>query len=72
MSYHDEDFCRRCGRPYEEHESDGIIDIDCAEASEYIFDRLLEDGVVSKREDIADVLHLFLEFLAFKQALRGD
>lgn len=55
-----DDFCRRCGRPYAEH--DQHLDIDLDDATDFIFDRLIEDGVVVDRLDIVSLLQLFVEY----------
>jgi hypothetical protein len=67
-AYHDGEFCRRCGRPYEDHESDGLyVDVDLNDATEYIFGELLDDGIVVDRLDIVSLLQLFLEYVEAMQ-----
>jgi hypothetical protein len=55
-----EEFCRRCGRPYNEHHG---ISVDVNEATDYIFDRLLENGIIVDRLDIVELIHLFDEYV---------
>lgn len=64
MAYSDhEEFCRRCGRPYEETAAPNQIDIDFEDAAEYIFDQLLDEGAVMDRKDILRLLELLNEYV---------
>lgn len=57
-----DDFCRRCGRPYETHEFTHI-EVDLDDATDHIFDRLLDAGIVVDRLDIVSLLQEFTHYL---------
>lgn len=64
MVYGNEDeFCKRCGRPFEEQSESLQIEIDYEDAAEYIFDQLLDDGAVMDRKDILRLLELLNEYV---------
>jgi hypothetical protein len=55
-----EDFCKRCGRSYAE--DDKHLDVDLDDATDYIFDRLLERGTVVDRMDIVQLIQMFVSY----------
>lgn len=66
MIYTDEDeYCRRCGQPVNQ-QPNPVRELSRCEVTDYVFDQLIKEGIVTTKDDLEHVVLLICEYVALQ------